>query len=358
MAIPGEYTITFDGRGGTDPSPQTTTIQSLTHLPTSIRTGYVFQGWYTAIFSGTEITTSTEFFEDTTVYAQWKRLYNIIWEHNDGTGLWTTTQEHYNVLPTLPPPERVGYDFIRWEPTIVPVTEDTTYTAIWNQKTYTVRFKNWNGMVLESQTVSHGSSATAPADPTRPQTPGHTYTFSGWNKAFTNVTQNLDITATYTSTPRKYTITWIRNDGTGLLTTTQEYYGLDPIPPQFEKTGYTLGWTPKVVPVIGEATYTASWTLIEYTITFSDTKGNTATRDTSLLQDYKVNPLPPASADGFIFQGWYTGTSGGTKITESTVFSKNTIVYARWIPVGYRNITSNDVGKIFWRWFRNSYQIW
>ena len=67
------YNITFDGNGGT-PSvdSMTTTGQKLASLPSASRIGsYRFDGWYTAANGGTEITTSTVFSADTTVYAHW-----------------------------------------------------------------------------------------------------------------------------------------------------------------------------------------------------------------------------------------------------------------------------------------------
>ena len=67
------YTVTFDGNGGT-PSvgSMTTTGQKLASLPSASRIGsYRFEGWYTAANGGTEITTSTVFSADTTVYAHW-----------------------------------------------------------------------------------------------------------------------------------------------------------------------------------------------------------------------------------------------------------------------------------------------
>ena len=70
---PTEFTITFDGNGGT-PSvdSMTTTNQKLTSLPSASRSGsYSFDGWYTKKNGGTEITTDTEFPADTTVYAHW-----------------------------------------------------------------------------------------------------------------------------------------------------------------------------------------------------------------------------------------------------------------------------------------------
>lgn len=67
------YNVTFDGNGGT-PSvdSMTTTGQKLASLPSASRIGsYRFDGWYTAANGGTEITTSTTFSADTTVYAHW-----------------------------------------------------------------------------------------------------------------------------------------------------------------------------------------------------------------------------------------------------------------------------------------------
>ena len=70
---PTEFTITFDGNGGTSSvGSMTTTDQKLTSLPSASRRGsYSFKGWYTAENGGTRITTSYEFSADTTVYAHW-----------------------------------------------------------------------------------------------------------------------------------------------------------------------------------------------------------------------------------------------------------------------------------------------
>lgn len=71
--VPTEFTITFNGNGGT-PSvgSMRTTNQKLTSLPTATRSGrYSFDGWYTAASGGTKITTATVFYENTAVYAHW-----------------------------------------------------------------------------------------------------------------------------------------------------------------------------------------------------------------------------------------------------------------------------------------------
>ena len=58
--------------------------------------------------------------------------------------------------------------------------------------TYTVTFVDHNGTVLKTEIVESGKSATAPAVPER-----ENYIFTGWDKAFDNVTANLIIAAQY-----------------------------------------------------------------------------------------------------------------------------------------------------------------
>ena len=70
---PTEFTITFDGNGGTSSvGSMTTTNQKLSSLPSASRNGsYSFDGWYTKKSGGTKITTDTVFSANTTVYAHW-----------------------------------------------------------------------------------------------------------------------------------------------------------------------------------------------------------------------------------------------------------------------------------------------
>lgn len=68
-----EYLVTFNANYGTvnGSSYMTTVNQRLTSLPTAVRQGYTFRGWYTQSSGGSLITTNTRFSMDTNVYAQW-----------------------------------------------------------------------------------------------------------------------------------------------------------------------------------------------------------------------------------------------------------------------------------------------
>jgi uncharacterized repeat protein (TIGR02543 family) len=70
------YTVTFDGNGGDTPSP---TSKSVTYastygtLATVTRTGYTFNGWFTATSGGTQVTSASTvaITAAQTLYAQW-----------------------------------------------------------------------------------------------------------------------------------------------------------------------------------------------------------------------------------------------------------------------------------------------
>lgn len=68
-----EYVITFNSNYGTliGNNSQRTENQRLTSLPTAVRSGYTFRGWYTQSVGGERITTNRIFTGNTDVYAQW-----------------------------------------------------------------------------------------------------------------------------------------------------------------------------------------------------------------------------------------------------------------------------------------------
>ena len=118
--------------------------------------------------------------------------YTVTFKDWNGTVL-KTQQVQYGGAATAPAnPTRTGYTFTGWDKAFTNVTANLVVTAQYSINTYTVTFKDWNGTVLKTQQVQYGGAATAPANPTRAG-----YTFTGWDKAFTNVTANLVVTAQY-----------------------------------------------------------------------------------------------------------------------------------------------------------------
>ena len=127
---PTEFTVIFDGNGGT-PSvgSMTTTDQKLTSLPSASRSGsYSFDGWYTEKSGGTKITTATVFSAKTTVYAHWTytggggggynppvTYYTLRFETGGGSDI-PSVREAYNTYIDLTKyvPTWRGHTFIGW----------------------------------------------------------------------------------------------------------------------------------------------------------------------------------------------------------------------------------------------------
>ena len=71
-----QYTLTFDPNGGTVNSKSKKVGNKLAYgtLPTPIRSGYTFDGWYTSKTGGTKVSTTTKMTaKNMVVYAQWKK---------------------------------------------------------------------------------------------------------------------------------------------------------------------------------------------------------------------------------------------------------------------------------------------
>ncbi|MCW3491003.1 InlB B-repeat-containing protein [Dethiobacter alkaliphilus] len=207
IAAVNQYTVTFVGNGGSSVPAQVEAYDSLVTEPAPpVRTGYTFAGWY----SEEELTTAWDFAadkvpaEDITLYAGWDiNEYTVSLDSRGGSAADSITAEYGSMISEPPAPEKAGYTFEGWytdeslevawdfaEDT-VPASDITLY-AKWEISTYNVTFKDWDGSILKTETIEYGSSATAPAAPTKTG-----YTFSGWDTGFGNITSNLSVTAEY-----------------------------------------------------------------------------------------------------------------------------------------------------------------
>ena len=172
----------------------------------------------------------------------------------------------YNgATPTKAVDAQYTYTFAGWSPEIVAATEDATYLATFNSTVnkYTITWKNDDGSIIDQTEAPYGAIPTH-ADPTKAATAQYTYTFAGWTPEVVAVTGNATYTATYTSTLRKYTITFLDEDGNILCEDEWEYDSMpsceEPTKAADEEHTYTFaGWTPEVVAVTNDATYSATF---------------------------------------------------------------------------------------------------
>ena len=103
---------------------------------------------------------------------------------------------------------------------------------------FIVKFLDWNGDVLSSQEIDGGAAAVAPAPPARAG-----YTFIGWDKDFSRVTEDLSITALYEFGESK-TVTVIFANSTDNSEVLRQQLSMK-VPLAPEITGFTfLGWFP------------------------------------------------------------------------------------------------------------------
>ena len=118
---PATYNVYFDAIGGTvdTQSKSVTYLSTYGDLPTPIRKGYTFMGWYTNSSGGDCITNSSsvQITSDQTLYARWEQaFYSIVYDTNGGIeNNWTDSCEYdmvTNISKTVP--TREGYKFIGW----------------------------------------------------------------------------------------------------------------------------------------------------------------------------------------------------------------------------------------------------
>ena len=210
---------------------------------------YAHSGWTPTVSAVTGDVTYTATFTQTV------RKYTVTWKNHDGTTLETDTNVAYGTTPTYdgatptkPATAQYTYPFSGWDPVVSAVTGDVTYTAQFTPtlRSYTVTWKNHDGTVLETDTVSYGTTPTYDgATPTKTKA-GYTCTHSGWTPTVSAVTGDVTYTATFTETANTYKVKYNANGGSGSMSNSTHTYGTAKklTANGFTRTGYTFaGWT-------------------------------------------------------------------------------------------------------------------
>ena len=189
------------------------------------------------------------------------------WYGNDGTikdstdGSWSMHQSEGDV--TL---EASGgtYTFIfdtderRLTVNHVPAGGDAGIPEIPVLEEFTVTFKDFDGTVIDTQTVLEGSAATPPADLVREGTAEYSYVFTGWDKSFVVITEDTEITATYEQKINEYEVKFLDFDGRLLDLQTVPYGGDAKAPAEPSRFGYKFkAWDKAFENITEDVTVTA-----------------------------------------------------------------------------------------------------
>jgi hypothetical protein len=271
----------------------------------------------------------------------------------DDSVLYTTnviqgqTAVYVGATPTRPATSEFTYVFTGWDRTLTNITSAYTTKAQFSSTTnaYTVTWQNHDGTVLETDSnVPYGTTPTYHGvTPTKIGGAQYSYTFTGWSPTVTSVTSNATYIAQFSSTTNAYTVTWQNHDGTVLETDTNVPYGSTPTydgatPARTGSAQFTYaftGWSPSIVSVTGDVTYTAI---------FNQNEGTEG-----LLFTFHTN------FNGYLVSG-YNGASEVIYVPEihlgKTVFAISDYGLANQIRIK-KVILSNSVWGIGLRAFEN-----
>ncbi|MBE6735152.1 MAG: hypothetical protein E7563_07435, partial [Ruminococcaceae bacterium] len=189
---------------------------------------YTFTGW------DKDFTTVTEDMVVTAQYTQTRQIYYIRGTFNNWEAVDVMTEISDGVYSFETSLDAGTYEFkaannnysMQWpvngnDVLVLETAADVTFILDTNADTleasyvrtgYIVKFYNYDGTLLSTQSVLPGGTVTAPQAPTKPADVNYVYTFTGWDKDFTNVSEDMEITAVFSETPQVYYIRGSFND--------------------------------------------------------------------------------------------------------------------------------------------------
>ena len=246
---PNQYQIIFRCNGGQAIENYTVTMGEYYNLPTPIKTGYKFLGWYYgSSYMGSGY---WKIPSDATVEAKWEaEKYKLILTYNDGEVIHSSQVTYkFDQAFTVTTPTRPGYTFLGWfydndkqiTSSIWKFTKDIRAEAKWQANEYEIEFDTNGGSMSQSSSmiVYYDSNVELPT----PTKQGHE--FLGWyyndeliSSGKWTYDTNMELQAKWNQL--QFTITFIDGDNVSQQLVT---YGQNYTLPPLTKPGYTfLGW--------------------------------------------------------------------------------------------------------------------
>ena len=277
-------------------------------LPSPTRTGYVFSGWYTAASGGTKIGNGGASYtpsKNITLYAHWTPItYTIKFNGNGSTsGSMSNLSMTYDDAKALTANafKKTGYSFVSWNTkSDGSGTKYTNKQSVKNLSTTngaTVNlYAQWTPITYYVKFNGNGSTSGSMSDEAFKYDTAKALTANAFKREFI-VTYNYNGNGNdNTTAAAKATFSgWAESSGGA-----KKYDNKESVKNLTSTSGATVDLY-------------AKWT------------------DASVT-------LPSPTRTGYVFSGWYTAASGGTKIGNgraSYTPAKNITLYAHWTPVTY-----------------------
>lgn len=356
---PKMYDITFVTGKGNQVVPsaygsEAPTLPGDYSKPADAQYTYTFSHWEPQLARVTGNATYTA------VYTAELNSYTVTWKiektENSGEYSYKDTEWKYGETPAyngVPTQTPAGSDhkmrFVGWDKTITPVTGDVTYTAVFKPIANPQTVEWYNGTELLASTewdIGETPSYTGAA-PTRPDADGYKFVFVGWAEkdggeklsVLPKIEAGKDVKyyAVFERAAQSYSLTFNADGGTvsgGKLTYTYAEANTEIDFPLPVKTGYTFkGWRvdetdgtwafgtvytegKKLVNAYGNATLTATWEKVTYTLTFAGDGVSVG----SMTYDIETDAvLPTAEKDGYELIGWLVSAGSGNWTQGTTV---------------------------------------
>ena len=232
--------------------------------PATKEYSYSFVGWTPEISKVTEATSYTAKFDSSL------NKYMVVFQN--GAKIMQDSEIEYGKVPAYKgeTPQKTStakydYAFSSWSPTLAKVTDEVTYTALFDStiRSYEIAFVS-EGQTLQAKEVEYGALPKFEGkEPSKSESKGYTYSFKGWNPSIAMVKEKTTYTAVFDSVVKKFTITFMNGKDTLQSSSMAygaipEYKGKTPTKTNSDKYEFKfLEWTPKLTAVTENAVYKA-----------------------------------------------------------------------------------------------------
>lgn len=206
-----------------------------------------------------------------TVYVKWTiNKYTVTFMDGEKVLRAYTNVPHGDTVTAPEVPEKDGKTFSKWDKDFSKVTSDLTINAVYDVHTFTVTFKDGE-KVLETQTVEYEAAATAP-DTARLSPPEGMH-FAKWDKDFSKVTEDIEVSAVYEL--NEYTVTF--KNGETMIKNERVKHGFAATAPNVfdTPTEKFVGWDKSFDNVTSDLIVNAKFETKKFTLTFINFDGTT-----------------------------------------------------------------------------------